>query len=236
VVLVPLFAVPACGQAVDELLDQLEKRREQVGTLYHVTKNTSREGDLVRESVIRTWEKRSGKTYKARVLSTTKTGKKSEKSEKSEKSAKDSGEVETLTVSDGEYEWRQTQINDKIMVFKSKASRENPLKVLREAARGGQVRLTGREHIEHQPCVVLEVKGERARDQSKATYWVSESHGAVLRSKTVRMDGGEVEVTTSEFKVAEPIEDDKFVYAPPEGAVVIDTDAIGGQPDKQTKP
>ena len=172
-------------------------------------------------------EIRSGKTWKTRVMSTGKIAGKGDK---------EANSTDTLTVCDGEHEWRQTAVKEKVMVFRSKATVPDPLSVLREAARAGQLRVTGHEHIVRQPCVVFEARGERTRGQPKATYWVSEAHGVILRSKIIRGSGSEVEVITSEFQVNEPIEDDKLAYTPPDGATVIEVDAIGGQPDKPPKP
>jgi len=208
------------GGPADESLDKLEKKRTQLRTLYHVTKATSRQGDIVRETTTQTWEKRTGKTLKIRRRTKIKT---------LGKNGKPLSEVETLTVVDGEYEWRQMPVGDRTMVFKSKVSNLGALNDIRTTLRSGKVRLKGHENIHREPCVVLEVSGGNQSDRFKITYWISESYGVLLKSVSTRADRSRTEMDTAELEVNAAIQDAKFVYTPPEGATVLDTGAIGGK-------
>jgi len=206
------------GGPTDESLDKLEKRRTQLRTLYHVTKATSREGDIVRNTTTQTWEKRAGKTLKIRRSTKIKT---------LGKSGKPLSEVETLTVVDGKYEWRQMPVGDQTMVFKSKVSRQGALNDIRATLRSGKGRIKGHENIHREPCLVLEVSGGNQGDRFKVTYWISESYGVLLKSVNTRADRTRTGMDTTEFTVSAAVEDAKFVYTPPEGATVLDTEAIG---------
>ncbi|UCC31437.1 MAG: hypothetical protein JSU86_04005 [Phycisphaerales bacterium] len=216
------ISASARGEPADEFLDKLERRRTQLQTLHQVTKATSREGDIVRETTTQTWEKRTGKTLRIHRSTKIKTLK---------KGGKPVSEVETLTVVDGEHEWRQMPVGDRTMVFKSKVSDLGALNDIRATLRSGKGRITGRENIHREPCVVLEVSGGDKSDRFKATYWISESYGVLLKSVSTRADRSRTEMDTAELEVSAAIQDTKFVYTPPEGATVLDTGSIGEKGD-----
>ncbi len=65
-------------------------------------------------------------------------------------------------------------------------------------------------------------------DRCKATYWISETYGAVLKSVITRAGRTRTELDTVEFKVNIPIEDAKFVYDPPDDATVLDAEPLVG--------
>lgn len=210
-----------------DLLEKLEKRRAQVRTLQHATRTTSRAGDVLHETSSRSWEKHTGKSWKIRRSTKVKT---------SSKGGKSTREVETLTVVDGKHEWRQMPVGDKTMVFKAKASAVKGLEEVRRALHSGKPRVKGHESIRQEPCVVLEIVGGGTSDRFKATYWISESYGVVLKSTVTRADRSRTEMETTEFAANAPIEDKRFIYEPPEGATVVDTGMIGTTPGGKKKP
>lgn len=214
------ISTSARGEPADKFLDKLEKRRTQLQTLHHVTRATSQEGDIVRETTTQTWEKRTANTLRINRRTKIKTSK---------KGGKPVSEVETLTVVDGKHEWRQMPVGDRTMVFKSTVSDLGALNDIRTTLRSGKGRITGRENIHREPCVVLEVSGGNKSDRFKATYWISESYGVLLKSVSTRADRSRTEMDTAELEVNAGIQDAKFAYTPPEGATVLDTGAIGGK-------
>ncbi len=209
-----------------DLIDKLEKRREQVRTLHHVTRKTSREGDVLRKTSGRLWEKRVGKSCKTRLAVSIET---------SRKGSKSVNRVETVTVFDGKNEWRQMPVGDKIMVFKAGVSERKGLGDVYDMMDSGRPRMKGRESIRQEPCVVLEVIGGGENDRFRATYWISESYGVVLKSTMTRADRSSTEMETVEFTANEPVKDGVFAYEPPEGATVVDTGQMGKTPGA-TKP
>jgi len=225
--LVPLATLVLCalpggarGETPAELLRRLEKQRTRVRTLHMITKTTTRRGDTTRVSTAHTWEKRDGKVRKTRVKSQTSTVTKDRKARKSESAP-------TLTVCDGRHEWRQTLVGDSVMVFKSKPTSNDEFGKLLAKARNGKAAIKGSEIILGQPCVVLEVRLARRGDRSKSTYWISKAHGLILKSIITRAGRGRTEKTTTELHVNEPIADEQFVFTPPPGAAVVDTEAFG---------
>ena len=214
------------GQTPHELVAGLEKRRAKVRTLDHVTRTISREGTAIRETTTRSLEKVADKGVKSRQESTVKT---------TDKSGKQTSTVKAVTVSDGTYEWREMPVGDRMMVFKSKVSRRNPLGDVKRTLGLGRARIKGHESIHRESCVVLEVLAGSA-ERFRATYWISESYGVVLKSVILKADSSRTEMDTVEFKVNSPIEDGKFVYRPPDGATVVDTDNLGGTGGSSAKP
>lgn len=209
------------ADALSDLLDKLEKRREQVRTLHHVTLTTSREGDVLRKTSGRLWEKRAGESCKTRRAVSIET---------SQKGSKSVNRVETVTVFDGKHEWRQMPVGDKIMVFKAGVSERKGLGEVYAMMGSGRTRMKGRESIRQEPCVVLEVIGGGENDRFRATYWISESYGVVLKSTVMRADRSSTEMETLDFTANEPVKDGLFDYEPPEGATVVDTGQMGKQP------
>lgn len=222
-----LLSAPGWAEPVKELLDRLEKQRAHAATIYHVTESKIHDGVSIRMSTTKMWEKRTDTLVKLRLATVTTT---------LDTKGKQIGKVEMLTVSDGKREWRQMPVGDKVMVFASALSNKRPLHNLRDALSRGKVRLKGREHIARQPCVVLEATDARKSGRYKATYWVSESYGVVLKSLVIQGDRSRTEVTTSEFTINEPIDDAKFSYSPPPDATVLDTNAIGKPSGEAAKP
>ncbi len=214
------FAGPARGAPLAELLDRLQKQRARVQTVQMTTKSTSRQTDVTRISTIRTWEKRDGEVRKSRVLSETAIGTKPRKGVKSKVSI-------ALTVLDGKWEWRQTRVRESIMVFKSRPATRNEFDRLRDKVRRGDARIKGKETIIGQPCVILEIVSGKGGRRARSTYWISESHGLILKSIVTNADRTSMEMTTTALQVNEPIADAKFAYTPPAGATVIDMEGFG---------
>jgi outer membrane lipoprotein-sorting protein len=219
--LVCCAAPAASADPVSELLAKLEQRRERARSLQHTTRTVSRDGDVVREATSRLWELRTGGAHKVRLATTVET---------SRKGGRSLSRVDTVTVFDGTHEWRQMPVDDQVMVIKAKASSRKGLDDVRAMMKAGNPRMKGRENIHQEPCVVLEVLGGGRNDRFRATYWISESYGVVLKSSISRADRSATEMETVSLKVDEPIEDGIFVYKPPEGATVLDTGALGKQP------
>jgi hypothetical protein len=206
------------GDPASELLDRLQKRRDKVRTLYHVTRTRARDGAATRETTTQIWEKQFDKMRKSRWVAEAKMHKKDPGQGRKEK---------TLTVSDGKHEWRELLVGGKIMVFKARVSETEPLDEVRRALHSGNSRMKGSESIHGEACVVLNVTGGGRRDRLDATYWISEAYGVVLKSVITKADRTRTEMDTVEFKVNAPIEDEKFSYEPPDDATVLDTDTFG---------
>ncbi len=220
-----LLAAPATAETVEELLDKLQAKRAQVQTLHQEKRTTLREGETTRESTVLLWEKRSGGTVRTRVVTKTSIRK---------KGVKGAVETETLAVSDGKNEWRQVPVAGKTMVFRTKAGARTDLDQVRAAIAEAKARIKGREYILRESCVIIEILSGGRGTGFKATYWVSEKYGIVLKSVSRRADRTGMEMVTTTLKVDEPIDDGQFTYTPPANATVLNTDEIKKKPSAGT--
>lgn len=216
-----LLAAPVTAETVEELLEKLQAKRVQVQTLHQEKRTTLREGETTRESTVHRFEKRSGGIVRSRVVTKTSTSK---------KGVKGAVETETLAVSDGKNEWRQVPVAGKTMVFRTKAGTGTDLDEVRAAIAEGKARIKGREHILRESCVIIEILSGGRGTGFKATYWVSERYGILLKSVSRRADRTGMEMVTTTLKVDEPIDDGQFTYTPPANATVVNADAIKKKP------
>jgi outer membrane lipoprotein-sorting protein len=215
-----LAASPSLAEDPAELLRKLQERRDEVRALRHVTTTVHRDGDVVKEVKTKTWEQRTDKTVKRRVLTTTTTRQEG-------KDAGKAAEVHSLTVSDGKAEWRELPMGDGKLVVKSKPVKTDPFKEIRDAVRADNARIRGRERINDERCVVIETIGKVRKERFKATYWICERAGLILKTDIKRPNRSSSEMTTEELEIDGRIKEKRFAYTPPAGATVVDTDAIG---------
>ena len=213
-----LLVGSATAQKPVELLSRLQEQRSRVRTLHRVIKTTTRVGDLRRVTTLHVWEKNEGKLHKRRIKSETQTARKGVTAKT---------EAVSLIVSDGTREWRQTPVGDSTIVVVSKPTRHDELETLRASARKGRATVKGRETVLGHPCVIFELRTGPGAEGARSTYWVSETHGLILRSATTQADGTTTELITTELKINEPVADALFSYTPPPEATVYDADALG---------
>ena len=219
---VVLLGVSIClADDVTDLLKKLETRRGQARTLHHVTKTIARTGGVTRETTTETWEKRDGKTVKWRIARTTKTTGGEGKTDKKEP------EVQSLTVSDGKTEWRELPMRPGVMAVKGKPVPAPEYEGIRTTLRRGKARIRPQETVRGRMCIVIEAVGREDDKPFKATYWIGERSGLVLKSVVKRADLASTEMVTTQLVLDEPVDDSMFAYSPPSGATVIDTEAIG---------
>lgn len=227
------FCPQVSGQDFEELLDNLAVKRQQLQSLHFVTstKTTSkRETTEVRREL---WEQREGDLLKYRLeTATTRTG----------AGAKPDGTPpeKSVVVSDGRREWRELRVQGSIMAVASKPTARDEFYELRLLLDQGKARKKAGEMVGEEKCIVLEIVGsdddedsdDRPQDlrpkgdRFKASFWISERYGLILKQVTRRSDGSRVELGVLKLAVNKPVEPEKFAYTPPEGATVIDVDAF----------
>lgn len=215
-----LLAQPAIvrGESATEAVDRLEKKAVGVNSLYMATRNMSEEDKTKKQSSLKIWRKKAGDKWKSRVVSTPE--------------SQDKDQKPTVTVSDGQTEWREIQLGDKPMAFKSKASSNTPndFAEIKSRLKMGEGKIKDKEKVEGHSCVVIEITGTENGNRFQASYWISEEHGLVLRNKFERADRTKSESIATEVKVNDNISDSEFAYTPSAGVTVVDTDAMGGTP------
>lgn len=211
------------------VVDRLAKKQESIQTVYHAARIVTEESKSTRKSTVKTWRKRAGKTWKFRQASASEVDAKFESKEK---------QSEIVTVSDGKDEWREMAVGDKVMVIKSKAQfdPEAELAEIRARLKQGKTKISGPDKVEGFPCTVLEIEGTEGSERFEASYWISEQHGLVLRSKVRRADRLRTEMVTTELKINDELPDSQFAYTPPKDATVVDTDAMAKPQDAPKKP
>lgn len=214
----------ACGvpgqTKTSDVLERLEERRARVRTLYHKTKTTlTDKGNRdTRSLILETWESNDKDARRFHTTSTT-----------SEAGGEKAKQVVTHTVCDGETTWREVVQGGAVMVIKSEDDASSS--GLRELLKTGRSKITGREKIEGETCTVVEITTSHRGADLTHTYWISEAHGLILKSRTTLRDGSVSQMTTVSLKVNEPLSGVIFNYTPPEGATVIDTGAFERRSD-----
>lgn len=205
------------GQKPEDVLADLAKRRAALGSLHHVTRTVTVEGDIEREATVIRWERAAEGARQIRLVTKTRSR---------NKDGAWGDEIETATINDGEFEWREMNAGESVMVFKSKADKADPLADVVEAVKSGQARIKGRESIAEHACIVLEATG-RKESLFRAIYWISQEHGIVLQSELRRADRIRSEMKTASVTIGEKLPDNHFSYTPAEGVTVIDTGNLG---------
>lgn len=211
-VLVPMARAETTAEAVH----RLQKQREGIKTLYLVTKTTVHKPKRTNETTAERWEKRYGDTVKMRRHSIGQ-----------QQFGPNDQQIESLTVRDGQYEWRETKGQKRHVVFRSQHRNQNELQEIKRAIAKDRARHRKGESVLGHPCIVFDFVSGNEASQSKATYWVSEEYGVVLKSEMTRPNGASTEMIASKMKVNEPLDDDLFTYEPDEDVRVIDAAKFG---------
>jgi len=205
-------------QTANDLLPRLQKRRERVRTLYHKTTTTvkDRSGSLTRTVTVETWEHCKDEKRRFRTVSRTQSGVAAEAEPRL---------TESLTVSDGTHTWREVHRGDSVLVIKSATEPDSA--DFSGLLKAGRAKIMKQEKINEEPCFVIETVADRPNGKSTARYWICESYGLILKSVIQQRDGSVAETVTDALTVNEPLSDVTFTYEPPEGARVLDADALG---------
>lgn len=203
-----------------ETFDKLSKKLESVKSLYMASKVTVEENKAERTTTLRSWYKKSDAGWKNRTesLANSLDPKAGDKDKK----------VEMVSVCDGANEWREMAVADKKMVFKSKAGANTgpDLSEIKARLKSGEVKVSTGEKVLGHTCVMFDVNGTDNGEKFQATFWLSEDHGLVLKSRMKRGDRIKTEIVVTEVKVNDAIADSQFTYTPAADATVVDTDAM----------
>jgi len=205
-------------ETANDLLPRLQKRRERVHTLYHKTTATVKDtaGTLMRTVTVETWEvHKDEKTY-FRTVS---------RSNPDPTAKAEAPSVQSLTVSDGTHTWREVRRGDSVLVIKS--ATEPDAADFSGLLKAGRAKVLKQEKVDQEPCFVIETVANRPNGKSSARYWISESYGLILKSIIEQRDGSVAETVTDALTVNEPLSGVTFSYEPPEGARVLDANALG---------
>ncbi len=226
-VLIALAACPCLADEPAELLKKLAERRVQVKSLHQITIEKTKATEGSATVMVELWEKRDGKTLKQHVVRESAKGKAGDKT--LGKAAR------SVTLTDGKTAWREVPIGESKLVVKSKPSPTDEFSEIKQRLSDGRARSKSGGKVKDLECVLFEIVGSGKADSFKASYWVSEKYGIILKRTYNAADGTHSELITTELKINEPVDDAKFAYTPPAGASVIDTEAMtkptGGKKD-----
>lgn len=222
-----LVAVPVQASDVDSLVKSLRERRAKVKSLHTVTTTHVRGRKGVRKTEFEYWEVKTEKSHKMRRIG---------KTEITGEGPGRGGLAESLTVSDGQHEWSQLPGAKGKIIVKSEAGSKDELDQVSDALKRGKGRTKPGERILGIETVVVEIVGDARGTSYKATYWISEKHGVILRSSVRHADGNGAEMETTKCEINGSISNEIFTYSPPAGAQVIDTTSIGRSGSKGGRP
>lgn len=217
----------ADGAEPEALLKTLQERRNQVKSLHTVTETIVHQKELTRKTRFEYWERKGDKTWKTRRVGRT---------ESNAKGSKGPQVADSLTVSDGQSEWSELPGAGTKIVIKSAAIREDDYDRVFASMKRGKARTKPGEKVQGLETIVIEIVSGGHASPFKATYWVSERHGVILRSRVRNADGSSLEMETTLCEVNATIPDEKFIYTAPEGVKVIDTTGIGRGDNAKKKP
>ena len=202
----------------DKLLKSLEERRGRVKSLHTVTETATRQQEVMRKTRFEYWELNTDDTRKTKRIGRTETPRK----------GKDKPEItESVSVSDGEFLWSELAGTGGKTIIKSVAMASDDFGGLRDVMRRGKARTRPGEELLGMKTVVIEVVGREVGGSYKATYWISEKNGIILKSRVTNSDGSRIETDTSLCEIDRKIPESTFAYTTPDGAKVIDTTTIG---------
>lgn len=202
----------------DKLLKSLEERRGRVKTLHTVTETVIRQQEVTRKTRFEYWELTAGDVRKTRRIGRTETPKK----------GKDKPEIsESVSVSDGQFLWSELAGTGGKTIIKSLATASDDFGGLRDVMRSGKARTRPGGDLLGMKTVVIEVVGNGVGASFKATYWIGEKNGVILKSRMTNSDGSRIETDTSVCEIDQKIPESTFAYTTPDGAKVIDTTTIG---------
>ena len=222
-----LVALSAQASDADSLIQSLKERRAKIKSLHTVTTTNVHNRKGVRKTVFEYWEMKTEKSRKTRRVG---------RSEVTGDGKARGGQAESLTVSDGTHEWSQLPGANGEIIVKSEARYEDELDQVSDALKSGKARTKPGGKILGFDSVVVEVVGDAHGTSYKATFWLSEKHGVILRSSIRHADGDGMEVETTTCEINGDVSKDIFTYSPPKGAQVIDTASIGRGETKSGRP
>lgn len=212
---------------VEKVLKSLEERRGRAKSLHTVTETLVHQSEVTRKTRFEYWELKTGETRKTRRVGRTETVKKG--TEKPEI-------AESVSVSDGRFQWSELPGTGIKTVIKSTATEVDEFKGLRDAMRQGKARTRPGEKLLGMKTVVIEVAGRGSGGVFKATYWIGEQNGVILKSRVTYSDGSRIETDTSLCEIDKKIPESTFTYAVPDGAQLIDTTTIGRKTGTEERP
>ena len=202
----------------DKLLKSLEERRGRVKSLHTVAETAIRQQEARSKTRFEYWELTAANVRKTRRVERTETSKKGKDKPKISRS---------VSVSDGQFLWSEMGDTGGTMVIKSVATASDDFGGLRDMMRRGKARTRPGEKLLGMKTVVIEVVGSGAGASFKATYWIGEQNGIILKSRVTNSDGSRIETDTSVCEIDKKIPESTFAYTTPDGAKVIDTTTIG---------
>ena len=220
VVAVAFAILPLAVRAsdVDKLLKSLEQRRGRVKSLHTVTETAIRQQEVTRKTRFEYWERNTADTRKTKRVGRTETPKKGEDKPQI---------IESVSVSDGQFLWSELAGTGGKTIIKSVATASDDFGGLRDVMRRGKARTRPGEELLGMKTVVIEVVGSGVGGAYKATYWIGEKNGIILKSRVTNSDGSRIETDTSLCEIDRKIPESTFAYTTPDGAEVIDTTTIG---------
>ena len=211
----------------DKLLKSLEERRGRVKSLHTVAETAIRQQEALSKTRFEYWELTGANVRKTRRVERTETSKK----------GKDKPKISnSVSVSDGQFLWSELGDTGGTMVIKSVATASDDFGGLRDMMRRGKARTRPGEKLLGMKTVVIEVVGSGAGASFKATYWIGEQNGLILKSRVTNSDGSRIETDTSVCEIDKKIPESTFAYTTPDGAKVIDTTTIGRKAGTRKSP
>lgn len=213
-----VWPLAARATDADKLLKSLEERRAKVKSLHTVTEMVIRQPKAVRKTRFEYWESTTGETRKTKRVG---------RAEILEKGKDKPHIAESATISDGEFQWSELPGTGTKTIIKSLATESHDFGGIHDAMRGGKARTRPGEKLLGMKTVVIEVVSRAVGASSKATYWIAEQNGIILKSRVTSSDGRNVEMDTSVCEIDIKIPESTFVFTAPDGAQVIDTTTIG---------
>lgn len=226
---VAVLIFPVASSMADdpiEILKKLAARRAEVKSLDHVTKTVVQRDGHVRKTKSHRIEDRSSGQLRFRLREETVT------TDLDKKEAT----ISSLTVCDGTTQWLQKHVADRAFVIKGQCIVPKPLGDVLALAKGAKTRLRAGDTIHGQRCQVVDIVGKRDDKSFKATFWITDESGLVVRSAEVDSGGLRIEMDTISLKINEPIAPSRFEYEAPAGAMVVDTRTMNSSRKKNAKP
>lgn len=224
VLIAPLSSAQAADPA--EILKKLASRRAEIKSLDHLTETVVRTANSSRRTKSHCLEERLDGQIRFRLLEeSVTTG--SDKKESTSSS---------LTVCDGTTQWQEKAAAGAAFVIKGQCVTPKPLSDVLALAKNAKTRIRTSDTIHGQPCQVVDIVGQRNGKTFKATFWITDQGGLVLRSAEVDSGGLKVEMNTLALKINGPIEKSPFAYEPPKNARVIDTGKMKSLREKNARP
>lgn len=201
------------GDEVADKMADLKKLREKIPALHMVATSVSRSATGTRELKIETWEKEADGKRKVRRVITPKAD---------PGIPKDQSAAPSLMVKDGDTAWREMDTGGKKLVFKAKADNRNEYTDVESLLRDGIAKFSSADKLLDHPCVLLEIREKANPDEIKASFWISERTGLVLKS-VVNSPGATVtETKVTTLKLDGEVPNSLFTYRPPQDAQVIE--------------